>query len=236
MLSKIIRLPLRLVPDRARVRVLSGPLRGSRWIAGASTHGAWLGTYERVAQRAFVDHVRSGGVVFDIGANVGFFTLLASKLVGKRGTVVAFEPLPRNLAILREHVQMNGCANVSVLALAVSDRSGEARLRVAADPAMSGIADDGELAVRTESVDGMLAEGRLPPPAFMKIDVEGGEADVLSGALRTLRAHRPRILLSTHGYAIHERCCALLEREGYRLDLLIDGEVDGNYMLLAQWA
>ena len=232
----LVRLPLRLIPRTARVRVLTGPLRGARWIAGAATNGAWLGIYERHAQRAFVEHVQAGSIVFDVGANVGFFTLLASRLVGSRGTVVAFEPLPRNLSLLRDHIEMNARTNVVVLPIAVAREDGEARLRVTGNPSMTGLAADGELRIATASIDTLVGEGRIPPPSFMKIDVEAAEHDVLRGALTTLRAHRPVILLSTHGYAVHELCWALLQEEGYAPLLLRDGEVDGDYMILAKSA
>src|SRR5687767_8704385 len=113
-LGRVVRFPLRLVPRDAVLRVLSGPLRGRRWIAGAATHGCWLGTYERFVQRIFVEHVRPGGVVYDVGANAGFFTLLASKLAGSSGRVYAFEPMERNLHYIRKHLQMNRVENVEV--------------------------------------------------------------------------------------------------------------------------
>src|SRR5947208_793716 len=97
LLAKLVRLPLRLIPSQSIVRIRSGDLRGWRWIVGSSTNGCWLGTYESHMQRLFREHIGPGSTVFDIGANVGFFTLLASKLAGEAGRVYAFEPLPRNL-------------------------------------------------------------------------------------------------------------------------------------------
>ncbi|HEV8435127.1 MAG TPA: FkbM family methyltransferase, partial [Thermoanaerobaculia bacterium] len=113
-IGRLLRLPLRLVPNGRVVRIKSGPLRGWRWITGSAPHGCWLGTYERDSQRAFMDNVHEGDVVYDIGANAGFFTLLASTLAGPRGLVFAFEPLPRNVALLERHVSLNGCENVRI--------------------------------------------------------------------------------------------------------------------------
>jgi FkbM family methyltransferase len=172
--------------------------------------------------------------VYDIGANVGFFTLLASKLAGESGTVVSFEPVPRNLAYLERHVRANKLKNVRVLPIAVSSRAGRARFATASNPAMGGLVDNGELEVQTDSLDGLVASGQIPAPAFMKIDVEGAELDVLAGAAETLRSARPTILLSAHGYVLHERCWSLLERSDFELTLLRDGASDGNYVVLAK--
>ncbi|HYC87602.1 MAG TPA: FkbM family methyltransferase [Thermoanaerobaculia bacterium] len=229
MLSRLIRLPLRLIPKRAVLPVLSGPLRGRRWIAGAATHGCWLGTYERDAQRVFARCLRPGDVVYDVGANAGFFTLLAAKLAKE---VYAFEPLPRNLEYLREHVRRNAAANVHVLPLAVSDRAGTARFAAAENPAMGGLSASGGIEVETTTLDALRAT--LPAPSFIKMDIEGGEYAALTGAARVLREDRPLLLLSAHGYEQHERCGELLREHGYELEALVDGAVDGNYVVLAK--
>ena len=71
-LGKLVRLPLRLVPRTAVVPVLSGPLRGARWIVGAATHGSWLGTYEAAKQLLIERALKPGSVFYDVGANAGF--------------------------------------------------------------------------------------------------------------------------------------------------------------------
>jgi FkbM family methyltransferase len=233
LLSRIARLPLRLVPRGATVPILSGRLRGWKWITGSATHGCWLGTYERETQAVFARLVRKGDVVYDIGANVGFFTLLAAKLAGRGGTVYAFEPLPHNLACLRKHIAVNHAA-VDVLPVALSSSSGVARFATATSAAMGRLADGGDLEVRTETVDELVSSGRISPPRFMKMDVEGAEHSVLTGAAATLVRHRPVILLSTHGYLVHEQCCALLRELGYGIELIRDGTADGQYTLVAQ--
>src|SRR5437899_3136746 len=85
--GRLLRLPLALVPRSATVCVLGGSLRGARWVVGSASHGCWLGWYEADKQRAFASLVKRGDVVFDIGAHVGFYTLLASRLCGPSGHV-----------------------------------------------------------------------------------------------------------------------------------------------------
>jgi len=124
--GKALRFPLRILPQDARVVILQGKLKGYRWISGSSNHGCWLGSYECGKRKAFERVVERGTVVFDIGAHVGFYTLLAAALVGPQGTVIAFEPLPRNLRYLRSHIALNRVANVSVVEAAVADTGGTA--------------------------------------------------------------------------------------------------------------
>ena len=182
LLGTIARLPLRLVPRDAVIRIRSGPLRGWKWIAGSAPHGCWLGTYERHVQRLFCDRIRPGDVVFDIGANVGFFTLLASKLAGPTGHVYAFEPFPRNLYYLERHVRMNDVRNVVVQSLAITATTGAARFGDGENASQTRLSDAGELQVQTASLDDLIANGIVRTPAFIKMDIEGAESEALRGA------------------------------------------------------
>lgn len=230
-IAAAIRLPLALIPKRAVLRVLSGPLRGMRWIAGAATHGCWIGTYEREAQRVFAERIAPGDVVYDIGANAGFFTLLASKLAGPSGAVYVFEPLPRNLEILKKHVHLNRVENVHVIPLALSDRVGRSHFSIAANAAMGGLSAHDGIEVEMTTLDAL--RGTIPPPAFIKMDIEGGEHDALSGGRSLLREIAPSILLSMHGYVQQQRCTELLREEGYALEVITAAEAEGNFVVLA---
>src|SRR5688572_10021896 len=126
-LGKLARIPLGLIPAGTVVPILATPARGKRWIAGSGPHSCWLGWNEISKRRHFARAVRPGDVIYDIGANVGSYTILASVLVGDRGRVVAFEPVPENVRYLKEHVRVNGLENVSVIEKAVGERAGAAR-------------------------------------------------------------------------------------------------------------
>src|SRR6202011_1470817 len=114
LLAKILRLPLSLIPRETQVRVLRGPLRGMKWIKGAGPNAYWFGTYEVARVRAFANIVTQGAVVYDVGANVGIYSLLASLRAGTSGRVYAFEPLGRNLQHLRRHIAPNTLQNCTV--------------------------------------------------------------------------------------------------------------------------
>lgn len=183
----------------------------------------------------FAACLRPGDVVYDIGANVGFFTLLASRLVGPQGQVYAFEPLPRNLALLERHIRLNDCRNVTVFELARAARSGSARfVAEGVGPSMSKLGGEGTLEVRTAALDELFAAHELRPPTLRKMDVEGAEHDVLQGAARLLRDSRPTIFLAAHGYRQRDLCEAFLAGLDYRTRQQRVDAGDGNYEILAE--
>src|SRR5262245_23354762 len=167
-LGSLLRYPLKLIPRRMKMPILQGRLRGKKWIAGSSNHGCWLGSYEYDQRLLFEQMVTEGSVVFDLGAHVGFYTLLAAVLVGPRGKVYAFEPLPENIYFLKEHLRLNRITNVTVIDRAVSDCAGVAAFVQVPSSAMGHFAAHGELRVQTVSLDDLFLDGKIPAPDFIK--------------------------------------------------------------------
>jgi FkbM family methyltransferase len=216
MLGQALRWPLRLLPQDLVVPVLQGRLRGKKWIVGSGVHGYWVGSYEWDKRRIFEQSVPDGGVVFDIGANVGFYTLLASQLVGPAGRVFAFEPSPRNLRYLHAHLALNRATNVSVIEAAVWATPGRVQFDSGADHSQGRVSPNQGLFVPAVVLDDLLTRGQIPLPDLIKMDIEGGELQALKGARSLLTQARPRIFLATHGAAIHHECCILLRELGYQ--------------------
>ena len=216
MFKKIIRLPLRLIPQRLVVRVMSGPLRGARWVKGASDNDCWLGWCEKAEAKAFNDSLQDDSVVWDVGANVGYYTLIAARGSPKR-KVFAFEPLPSNIAIIRRHLTLNHLTNVSVIEAALSDRNGTAFFQESANNSMGRLQPDGKLKVTCVTIDGLIRDYQVPPPSVMKIDVEGAEFAALSGGINTLKRLKPIIFLATHSPELHRSCSGLLLDLNYEL-------------------
>jgi len=212
-----LRYPLKLIPRQMEIPILQGRLRGKKWIAGSSTHGCWLGSYEYEQRLLFERLVTEGSVVFDVGAHVGFYTLLAATLVGPRGRVYAFEPLSTNIHYLKAHLRLNRISNVTVIEKAVSDRAGAAPFVEEPSSAMGHFVAQGGMTVPTVSLDDLFLRGEIPAPDFIKIDVESAEWLALKGAESLLRRGRPTIFLSTDVYDLHRRCCQFLESLGYQL-------------------
>ncbi|MCS7025771.1 MAG: FkbM family methyltransferase [Bryobacteraceae bacterium] len=241
MASTILRLPLRLVPRDAVIPILSGPLRGKKWVAGSSVASCWLGIYERAKLEQMQASVPPGGVVYDVGAQSGYHTLLASRLVGRSGRVYAFEPLPRNYEMLVKHLSLNEIFNVEPVRAAVSDTDGE----LCFDPGpgfMAGrLSEQGTLRVRSVTLDHFLSsQDRIRPPDVIKIDVEGAELRVLRGARQMLAQWRPTVLLDTHDFlgganvGLHEACARFLAELGYQLECQISRSPNQASSILAQ--
>ena len=213
----LLRAILRLIPYGTVVRVRSGINRGMRWVVGSSTHGCWLGSYEHEKQHALRRVVRLGMTVFDIGANAGFYTLAFSRLVGKQGHVWAFEPLAGKVEQLRQHIRLNRISNVGVIQAAVGDGPGMASLHVEEDGSMGSVVASGAYKVPLVSLDDLLADGVVPAPDVIKMDIEGSEAAALDGARMLLTKGRPTIFLAMHGEEQRTRCELLLRAAHYHI-------------------
>jgi len=218
-LGRIARLPLRFLPPDLVLPIMHGPLRGSNWIVGSAHHACWLGTYEQEKQKRIASELKPGSVFYDVGANVGLYSLLAARL-DPAGKTYAFEPLPKNTLYLRRHLDLNCIHNVRVLELAISDQVGTDSFYEAGDRSMGHLGQDGNLLVRTATIDSLLHEEEIPPPDYIKMDIEGAELQALRGGMDCIQRHRPVIFLATHGREVHKGCCQLLESWGYTCPLL----------------
>lgn len=234
--GKFIRLPLRIIPREMVVRILRGPLKGVKWVTGSSIHGCWLGNFEKDKQIILSKIIKKGTISYDIGANVGFYTLLFSKLVGDKGKVFSFEPLPRNLDYLNDHLKLNEISNVSLYDYAISDSTGEVFFDDSVDNSMGHITDrPSKLKVSTISLDELYEQGKIPLPNYIKIDVEGAEWLVLKGAKSILLESKPTIFLATHGSQIHKDCIDFLRSLGYKLIPIGTGSLEETDEIIAEF-
>lgn len=173
-------------------------------------------------------------MVFDIGANVGYYTLLSSVKVGTGGKVFALEPSPRCLAFLKRHIELNSITNVEVFDLAVAGTSTSAKFEEGPSLSMGRISAAGDVEIRTASLDDLVLQGRIPLPHVIKMDIEGAEYDALQGARKVLTEGEPVLFLSTHGRAVHEACCRFLSDAGYEVKALFGGDVRNTDELIAR--
>ena len=181
------------------------------------------GNLESAVQEAMIRHLDRGAVLYDIGANLGFFALLGAHLSGlHEGRVYAFEAAPDNAEAIRRNAVLNGIPNVTVIAKAVAAESGHGRLQVVDDQSWSKLIEYGEhpftervIDVELVAIDDLVASGELPAPAVVKIDVEGAEIAVLEGMRETIERHQPAIICELHG--THEAFVGAMQSHGYRL-------------------
>ncbi len=182
----------RLVRRYTKVTIRRGPAQGMRIGLHLSSNNYRAGDVEVPVQEAIASAMRPGAVFYDIGANVGFFTLVAAGAVQGRGTFVAFEARADVADRLAQNMALNDL-DVSVWPVAVSDRSGPIELLVAEHPGGATIESDKAVdtvdtaRIEAVTIDELVDDGRLPAPDLVKIDVEGAEPAVIRGMTNTLR-------------------------------------------------
>jgi FkbM family methyltransferase len=210
-LSRVIRSALNVVaPDGlTEVAVAAGPLRGSRLLLNLKSEKYyWLGNYEPMLTKAIHEFVRPGMIVYDLGANIGYVTLILAQSVGTIGRIFAFEPLPANIERLRFNIALNNKNDlVHLVTMAVCDVGGYVKFLSHKSHGMgklSGVhgrdeAYAAELDVPAVRLDDFVYRELNPPPDLIKMDIEGGGEKAIPGMERVLSKARPICLLELHG-------------------------------------
>ena len=190
----------------SKVAACQGPLEGYRMLVNWRRFRSFVyGTWEPEVTGVITSTVKPGMTVIDIGAHVGYYSLLLAKCVGPTGRVFSFEPLHENLALLRKNVQLNNLTNVHSFCDALFSRAGELSLSVPDESPDSGdgslIHDRGSKHVPVQAItlDSFCASANIQPD-ILKMDVEGAEYDVLLGAQETIRRCRPKLLIELHHF------------------------------------
>jgi FkbM family methyltransferase len=192
------------------VQVQRGPAKGI-WLHLNPRTGRdyFNGDVEPEVQAVLHKYLRPGMIVYDVGANIGFFSLLAARLVGATGRVTAFEADPEIVARLRENVGRNQGAPISVEGKAVWSSSipvffARADAEVSPDRGLGHVVDNdaeksasGTIRVEAVTVDEYVMKSGAPN--FIKCDVEGAEIEVFRGAEKLLNERKPVILCEMHG-------------------------------------
>jgi FkbM family methyltransferase len=163
----------------------------------------------------FKSHIKPGMTVVDIGANIGYYTLLFARLVGQKGRVYAFEPEPTNIRYLKHNLELNDCDNVILIEKAVSNRCGTTQLFLSPDNpgghALSPAAGEKAVDVGVVTLDSVLGDREVD---FIKMDIEGHEYFAIQGMRRLLsRSRATRLVME------------------YSPPMLREGDVDAQKML-----
>ncbi|WP_276665406.1 FkbM family methyltransferase [Rhodopirellula baltica] len=205
------------------------------------------GTYEKEVVKRFLRTLKPGDVCIDIGANFGQYSLLASRRVGPNGKVICVEPVPHVFQRLKENLERNQCENVVALNVALGESPGTLNMQVIEDEndGMHHLTHEsgaGTIPVQVCTLDGLLDDLEISGDvSVIKMDVEGWEQAVLSGATRTLSPKKkPTIFFESieehaarfgfDALKVHQ----LLHKYGYRLEFL--NEQHGKASIWQQFA
>jgi FkbM family methyltransferase len=217
---------------------------GRFFIDPVSGFGALLsaGAYEPGVVMALWALLEPGACFVDVGANEGYFSVIASKLVGDRGRVIAVEPQRRLRAVLEKNFELNGVTNVEIADIAISDQPGSASLHLSPDTntGSTALRQSTRYATKQETVEtctleALLASRGIERVDLLKMDIEGFEYEAILGSPELFRSRRIRALaLELHGRALVERSrapediLAFLRSCGYRLELGLEHNLSNS--------
>jgi len=219
--------------ERVWTQIEEGPGKGLWVELNPRTGQSYLrGQAETVVQSILAERLRPGIVFYDLGANIGLFSLLAARLVSPTGRVISFEPDPDTAARLERNIARNGYENMTVVQAGVSSTTEKRSFRVAdASSPDHGVgrfteeeADGKNILVECVALDDFVRNA--PAPDAIKCDVEGAEIEVLRGAKNVLREHKPWIICEMHSEVNRVACENILKESGYRVEA-----VDANHVL-----
>ncbi len=214
------------------VRIWSGPLKGKRW---SFTSGLKFirGNYEQYKTDAFLETFTPGSIFFDIGAHVGYFSSIAAVINNGTGWVYSFEPRPMNIQFFRRHIEVNSFKNVTLIDAAAGQYDGFVQFDDRHGSATGFVSGKGNMKVKQVSVAGLIKNGMLPSPDFIKIDVEGGEISVLTDLDEFISLNRPKMLVATHGKECQDFTEAFLGKNNYSFRILNPEAVSGDTEIIA---
>lgn len=203
-----------------------------------------FGIHEPLATAVYQDLLGSGEQIIDIGANVGYYLLAAAGKLGQRGRLLAFEPVPSNYAILQRNIERMQPMDCRSFQLAIGSRNETATFWESHISNFGGLVRHsqqevkGEIPVDVRRLDDVLAS--LPDfrPTALRMDVEGGEIQVLEGARQVIATYKPLLFVEFHPFAIGMNgvrdAIEELKSVGYKDAILIDRCWDQPW--IAAWA
>lgn len=220
----LVRTLRRLVKGLVRLRpatVQIGPGAGLKIDMRRASGAFDVGSNELPVQEWIVSKLGPGKAFYDVGANIGFFSLLAARAVGESGHVIAFEPVPENADSIRRNADLNALDTIIVVDVAVSSGSGEAELVLAEHPGGATLKSAGmppdatrTVTVKTATLDSLVRRKDFPPPDVVKIDVEGAEVAVLQGMRGVVEDHKPSVVCEADAATKEEAEAKAREIEG----------------------
>lgn len=147
----------------------------------------------------FISIIKKDDVIFDIGSNIGLYSLIASDRIGENGKIYAFEPAPIAFKSLQKNIELNSFKNIKSISKGVSEKSGEAILNMCDDDAYNSLGNtpmkeiSSKEKIEIVSIDDFVKYNNISKVDIIKIDTEGAEYLILKGGEKTLLTHRPKL-------------------------------------------
>lgn len=225
-------------PQKVRVDRMTEVWVSSRWEAKL------LAGYEEPVVRFMRNTIAPGWAVYDIGANIGLYSILAGRLVGEQGRVYSVEANPLCVYLLRTNLELNQISNSQILPMAALDRAGSVNftlnygnlgLGVTQRSSLYATKAGHEIGVAGLDMTSMIAQFGLRSPDLIKIDVEGAEGFVIEGLASIIQNRRPCLMIEVHGKVAAGQTFQHFRDQPYRYEILNDGQKFATVDALLDW-
>ena len=187
--------------------------------------------------------LREGAVIYDIGANLGLFSVLLSRHAGPQARVYAFEANPVCVYFLQANLALNSVPSYEILPMALLGSTGDVEFRINYRNLLVGFAGEARfldkpghgIRVGAMSLDAALERYQLRPPDFIKIDIEGAEGEAIAGMRQTIERYRPSMLIEIHGRNAARAVAEAVDWSSYRFEEVSGGARFDDAQALLEW-
>lgn len=222
-LAVILRLLTQKTESGYRGEIRSGILSGHKITFPYLERLAYLrGTYEPHIAECLSQQVKKTAIIYDVGANCGYLSMIMAEL-SSDGKVFSFEPDQRNIKAIKQNISDNNIKNIRIISHPVNDRGGAVRFATYSSTLISHIAigdqaPDAEfIDMNAITLDQFVYDDGNPPPDLIKIDVEGGEVNVLLGSNRLLHEFTPDVIVEIRDFDNeYKTVCEYMKNFGYK--------------------
>ena len=205
---------------------------------GISSELLMFKTHEPLTTKLLSKELKKGMICLDVGSNIGYYTLLESKIVGADGKVIAIEPSPQNFQHLKKNLEIQNAKNVDAYNFAASDKNGEVNFLVYRESNGSFTIPDGEetdipgdiIKVTAKTMDSFLEELNINHVDFVRMDVEGYESHIIQGMINIIKKSKPMFQIEVHASILGKEGTKKFFKEfqkyGYEAKYYIPRDID----------
>lgn len=200
--------------------------------------------YEKFVADLLPGLIHPGETIYDLGANLGIYSIWFSRLVGSRGRVYCFEANPVCIYFLQANLELNQARNCEIMPVAITDKPGSVNFTINYGNSALGITQESgfyaskvghEIGINGTSIDALIEAFSLTNPNLIKIDIEGAEEYAVIGLQKTLERCHPTILLEVHGRQAAHPTFRRLHNLGYRFQEITSGQIFDSLDALLNW-
>lgn len=215
-------------------RIKAGPLKGKRWTLFGGIRFL-RGTFEPKKTDALIkifENQKGTKVFYDIGANIGFFSVLAAQCWEGQGKVFAFEPSPITHRFLKRNIAVSTYKNIAAYKLGVSSKAGNVYFDTTLGRGEQKVSESGNATIDIIKLDDWVDSNNAPLPTIVKIDVEYHEMEALKGMAQIIERAKPIMMIAVHTDDLHRQVAKLMTESGYSHTVISEDKGDTELLFI----